>query len=135
MEQSLSYIAGFFDGEGCVSVNSNGSIQIRVINTSCAVLEYFVEVLGGAVKSRKQIVNKPQYHWSVYGDDAYRVAEALAPLCIEKRPQLLKMLEWRDERGNFLATQKVGGRGHVAHPDRAGRIKQYQKELTEMKMA
>ena len=127
-----TYLAGFFDGEGCVSLNSNGSIQLRVINTYKPVLDLFVEEFGGSVKIRKQRINKSQYHWSVYGDDAYEVAKILGELCIEKADQLHVVMDWFEIRDQYKSKQATG-RGRHAHPDRANKIKEIQTTLTGMK--
>lgn len=129
----ISYLAGFFDGEGCISVNSNGSIQLRVINTSKAVLDKFPEEFGGKVLSRKQIVNKPQYHWSIYGEDAIKAATKLLPFSIEKKSQLEVILNWWKERENFSIREgKVRGvrRNNI---ERNLKIKSIQEQLTKLK--
>lgn len=129
----ISYLAGFFDGEGCISVNSNGSIQLRVINTSKKVLDKFPEEFGGKVLPRKQIVNKPQYHWSIYGEDAINAAVKLLPFCIEKKSQLETILSWWKERENFKIREgKVRGvqRDNI---QRDLKIKSIQEQLTKLK--
>lgn len=130
----ISYLAGFFDGEGCVTIGSNGSLQLRVINTPKPVLDLFKLYLGGEVLPRKQIVNKPQYHWSVYGDTAIYVATLLSKHCVEKKTQLLTLIQWADEREDYaiLAGKKKGIKRD--NPERDLKIKEYQEKLTKMKM-
>ena len=37
-ETDIAYAAGFFDGEGCISISKNGAVDIRVTNTAKNVL-------------------------------------------------------------------------------------------------
>lgn len=129
----LGYLAGFFDGEGCVTIGSNGSVQLRVINTSKQVLDRFPEFLGGTVLPRKQMVNKPQYYWSVYGEDAIEAVKLLLPFSIEKAKQLHVILEWWGEKEKYALSQgKIRG-VHRENAERDFRIKQLQEQLTTLK--
>ena len=109
-EVKLSYIAGFFDGEGCVSISKNGALDVRVINTSRPVLEMMVQVLGvGKVHDRKQRVNKRQHLYSVYGQNAALVLRALSPYLIEKKPQADTALDYFDNHRGGTRTPGVKG--------------------------
>jgi len=134
IEIRLGYLAGFFDGEGCVSVGDNGNIALRVINTNLEVLELFKEKLGGSIGSRTQIVNKKQYTWSVYGNNALKVASVLSPYCIEKKLQLEEIVNWYNRRQHFVRLRKPKGKGWDADPNRIIAIKETQELLTKMKM-
>ena len=127
----VPYLTGFFDGEGCVTLGENGSIALGIVNTNLPTLQLFQEVFGGSVAPRKQMVNKPQYVWRVYGESAVKAATQMLECSIEKRDQLVKAIEWMAMRGNF-PTSRVG-RGKTAHPDRARVIKETQIILTNMK--
>ncbi len=127
------YLSGFFDGEGCITISKNGSLCLGVVNTSKAVLDLFKDVLGGVVQDRKQIVNKRQYVWRVYGDDAVWVLEIFYPYLIEKKEQAQTALTWMDKRYQF-APVRTGSRGGKANPQRAIEIKKYQTILTQQKL-
>ena len=133
VEERLAYLAGFFDGEGCITVNANGGITLRVINTSKPVLDLFKEILGGSIGDRTQKVNKRQYAWSAYGNTAYKILHALYPYLIEKQDQADLALEWFNERVQY-PRQKIDGRGWAAHPLRDEAIKSVRQQLTDMKM-
>ena len=122
--RNLAYFAGFFDGEGCVVIGKNGSLAIRVINTNLRILNLFQESFRGSVKQRSQIVNKKQYVWSVYGEDAVEFAIRMSPYCIEKHEQLNKAIEWMDERKTYFRSE-----------DREAVVEKYRQQLTEMKFA
>jgi hypothetical protein len=127
----VPYLTGFFDGEGCVTVSKNGSIALGIVNTHLPTLQLFQEVFGGSVAPRKQMVNKPQYVWRVYGESAVNVATQMIEFSMEKQDQLVKAIEWMALRKNFPTTRK--GRGRTSHPDRASAIAETQRILTNMK--
>lgn len=54
----IYYLAGFFDGEGCITLGKNGGVTISVVNTCYRVLCQFQDAFGGSVRERKQKVNK-----------------------------------------------------------------------------
>lgn len=132
-EQKLAYLAGFFDGEGCVTIGKNGSLCLGIVNTSLPVLEMMQEELGGTIAGRKQMVNKKQYVWRVYGHNAFRVALALHKYSVEKREQFEEIMDWYVERDAYPPAQNQG-RGRKAHPERDAAIKMVQEKLTRMKM-
>ena len=69
----IKYLAGFFDGEGCVEINPN-KIQdrISVVNTNKIILECIQETFGGTIYSKKifGLSKKPQWVWRLYGRNA-----------------------------------------------------------------
>jgi hypothetical protein len=130
---SLEYIAGFFDGEGCVTVGKNGSLALGIVNTSLPTLLGIQEAVGGSVTSRKQKVNKPQYVWRVYGQEALSVCDKLLPFSLEKYDQLKYGIEWMNVRSEFKTHRIPGKHGRRAHPLRESAIKTAQVALTKMK--
>ena len=133
MNTKIAYFAGFFDGEGCVTVGLNGGIALGIVNTSLEVLTALQLGFGGSISPRKQIVNKPQFVWRVYGDDAVRIAKELIPFSIEKRAQLEVVLAWVEERDKYKSIRVPGKRGTFSDPNRKIAIKQTQELLTKMK--
>ncbi len=128
----LAYLAGFFDGEGCVTVGNNGSFALGIVNTHLPILNMFKAVFGGSVTSRKQRVNKAQFVWRVYGQTAVDTATLLAPLTIEKREQLVIAIDWMTSRSQFK-TVSGEGKGRYSDPRREAAVQGVQSELTRMK--
>lgn len=127
---NLAYIAGFFDGEGCVTIAKNGSLTISVVNTSLPVLEMMVDVLGvGSINNRTQKVNKRQYAYRAYGAEAAAVLRYLHPFLIEKKPQAETALDYfNNYRGGV---RKPGVKGVFTNPMRDV----FRTKLTEQKHA
>lgn len=112
----LAYVAGFFDGEGCISISNSGKISIGIVNTSKCTLDFVLKVLSvGVIQDRKQKVNKRQYTYRAYGDNCIAVISLLLPFLIEKKEQALLLLEYRKLPG-FITEE--GKKGHFRNPAR-----------------
>lgn len=128
MSAELGWVAGFIDGEGCIVVGSNGSLQLRIINTSLRSLEKVQTILEtGAIKPRKQKVNKPQYYWSCYGPDAQAVLIKLAPFLVAKLEQAISAVQYYETIKSWPKT-----RSNV--PIRKAFVEMTRSELTRMKL-
>lgn len=49
---SLEYVAGLFDGEGCVSVQSKGYLAVVIANNHLPLLQQLKEQFGGSITIR-----------------------------------------------------------------------------------
>lgn len=134
VDKKIAYLTGFFDGEGCVSIGENGNITLRVINTNHDTLLVFQDFFGGSIGERSAIVNKKQYSWSTYGENAVKVAGIMLEHSIEKYDQLKAIIDWHFEREQFKRIKPEQGRGWKANPKREPAIKVKQQLLTKMKM-
>lgn len=92
----LSYLAGFFDGEGSIGI-AGGSLCARVVNTNYPVLERFVHAFGGNIGLHfaGDERSRPRWVWRAYGDTAAAALTALLPLLHEKAPQAYLGLQYR----------------------------------------
>lgn len=92
-DPSLEYLAGFFDGEGCVRFTTTPVLSIT--NTDLGILAAIWRRFGGALKRSKSDDRKPewrtQYAWWVCGQRAVDAGNELIPYLREKRMQLLTM--------------------------------------------
>ena len=108
----VAYVAGFFDGEGCISISKSGKISIAIVNTSKRTLDLVLHVVGvGVIQDRKQRINKRQYVYRAYGDNCIAVIKLLLPFLVDKRSQALLLLEYRGLPG-FIAEEGKKGRFH-----------------------
>lgn len=93
--KQLAYYAGYFDGEGCVSVVGR-SLCARVANTYLPALEDMRAQFGGAIHSRgADLRRRPQHTLTLYGAHAEDLLNALLPHLREKQPQAYIALQWR----------------------------------------
>tara|TARA_Y100000310_G_C20667881_1_gene808619 strand:+ start:500 stop:934 length:435 start_codon:yes stop_codon:yes gene_type:complete len=105
MENSeLDYMAGFFDGEGCISINKSNKLKrtsgkrylqysavIVVSNTDRDVLEIFQRNFGGNIYTLKRGLNahkyKPCYQWMAFSNQAKTFCLRMVDRLILKRKQ------------------------------------------------
>lgn len=136
---TLYYLAGLFDGEGCVSVTKSDrklqptvvgrnrkctspatayNFRIQVNSTDYKIVNAFKTAFGGEVVDRphKNIRHKKQWCWRILRvNQMHDFAEALAPLCQTKKPQLEALLLARQTYGHTVSR----GRGCILSPEDA----------------
>ena len=92
--QKLEYLVGFFDGDGCVSLDTTaGRMQLSICQNvdSADVLLGFRAFLGGGVyrDSAATGTRKATVQWRIYGSKMTAAAEILSRVPSMKREQLL----------------------------------------------
>jgi hypothetical protein len=101
--EELAYIAGLFDGEGCISMMGPHLIII-ISNTFKESLEFVDRVfgiLGGGIcemhpSKKVKLVHsnyKRRYDWRIRGKNAARILELLLPYLIIKKEQAILGIE------------------------------------------
>ena len=130
----IAYAAGFFDGEGCISIAKNGSVDVRIVNTSKAVLIKLQTLLGGSITDRSQKINKSQYAYSLYGEEAIKFLKILKPYLIEKLPQANTVFEYYELRKDIKPIRIPGKKGAFANPDREILVQVFRDILSEQKL-
>ena len=102
-EASLAYLAGFFDGDGCVCCRpclSGASLKVGQSFDQAEVLLLCQQTFGGSIsqESRGIGLRKPSLQWQAYGQSARAADSLLAPHSLTKQKQLLLAAEWPDAR-------------------------------------
>lgn len=97
----LSYVAGFFDGDGCVGLylanfkgRKRGTHRLcaSIVQNDIHVLEWCKAILGekggylNPVK-RNLVANRQPYQLAYWGIHAYRVLEQIRPFLVRKRAE------------------------------------------------
>jgi hypothetical protein len=101
-EQLLSYLAGFFDGEGCIGVTpgtrtSYYLLQVSVSNTKREVLDLYQDLFDGKIiKCKRGPRHKDVYVWSIHAKKAEAFLIAMHGRLRLKREQLELALEFRE---------------------------------------
>lgn len=115
MSLELAYLAGLFDGEGCIGFYRHGDrptypqyiLTISVVQSYRPSLESLSELFGGFVHTRKLRDKKPHhkqtYQWYVRGKATDKFLEVMTPYLREKKAQAELALEIR-------AKQRIGPR-------------------------
>ena len=105
--ETLAYIAGLFDGEGCVNFTQAGQqktwvIRVMIRNTNLPVLEFVRAIFGGRIETKKVFKDhptwKPSYCWRLDWDSAIRFLNIIDPWVRIKREQILVSQFWNEIR-------------------------------------
>lgn len=119
----IAYIAGFFDGEGCIRIKeaNKGKDSFYVIahltNSYKPILEEAQELFGGALRRQEKGVNKTIYNWCVSSSEAVDFLQVISPFLKEKLPQAKLAITFHATKGKLTGAQK----------------RQWAKRISEMK--
>ncbi len=108
----VAYIAGFFDGEGCVRIkraNQGGNsyyITATITNSNKAILEYIKDIFGGKVRQAEKKANKVIYHYELSSAEAVDMLKTLMGFLREKRPQAELAVDFHNIKENLKPEQK-----------------------------
>lgn len=89
----IAYIAGFFDGEGCVRIkqaNQGGNsyyVIAHITNTNESILKDVEKLFGGKTRMQERGKNKDVYNWCVTSSEAVDFLKTLSPFLKEKKEQ------------------------------------------------
>ncbi len=92
-ELEIAYLAGIFDGEGCISIvwrdnplNTSVALRCEVGMTDLHPLSLFQRIFGGSIKRRVPTGNyKLLYHWQINYRRAETLLHALEPYLTVKK--------------------------------------------------
>lgn len=107
-----AYLAGLFDGEGCVNFTQSGQCKTWVIramirNTDLPVLEYVRLIAGGSIHaSRARGRWKPSYCLRWNGAAAVEFLETIEPWARIKAEQILVARTWDAVRNRDRGTRR-----------------------------
>eukprot|EP00435_Cladocopium_sp_Y103_P020654 s384_g5.t1 len=90
-QEELKYLAGFFDGDGCVSMTgSTISLSVSQSIDSARVLLRFREAFGGGIRlsGNRHGCCRAVLQWQVYGAASRRAASLMATVACLKQAQL-----------------------------------------------
>ena len=97
----LNYLAGFFDGEGCICYypKKNGKIidfRAIVTNTRLEILKIFYNKWGGKItekkRTEKDVFRKTCYNWVVWAKECEVFLKEIEPYLILKKEKAQRAL-------------------------------------------
>lgn len=112
----LSYLAGFFDGEGTISIRPKIKqcpfvLFVSITNTRRDVLDIIKNEYGGCITTRKRPGNnKPAFTWKTFAKKAILFLNDIGPYLILKKEHYNLAVE--------LRSGKVLSRGKDRNPDK-----------------
>lgn len=110
----IAYIAGFFDGEGCVRIkeaNQGGNsfyVIAHITNSNRGTLERIQDFFGGAIREQEKTPNKTIYNWCITSAEAVDFLKTLSPFLDEKKTQALLAIKFHEKKGNLTGETKRG---------------------------
>ena len=98
-----AYLAGIFDGEGCIYKHPSGKTYLNMTNTSKETCERLRKRFGGSV------VQHPPgcWRWVATGKAAYKMAIATLPFLTIKKAKMIVVLD-----KNFGLRDAIQGDAH-----------------------
>ena len=131
--ETLAYIAGIIDGEGCISVSvlhsksgrSHNSIYVKIGNTCEEVIRYIDVLLPGGTSEVPGYGNrKTTYIIQWYGESAIDVIELVLPYLIIKRKVAELALDmWQRCFANRYRTSVLSEAERILRDEYVGRIR------------
>ena len=128
---SLSWVAGFFDGEGSVGVyreKNNFFLQVEICNTQKGIMRALNSVYGGKLYCKQpRDYWRPCYQLRWRGTPAYNFLKLIQPEIRIKAQEIRLALEFVD---------RFGGRGRFGAKTYQNQIKQktgYVNKIKELK--
>ena len=103
----LAYIAGFFDGEGCVCIyrvrNRTYALAVSVSQVDPRPLIFVSKFFGGKVSARppqKGHSKLPYFQWRLSASNACYFLEQILPFLINKKDQATIAIEFQENIGH-----------------------------------
>lgn len=117
---NLSYIAGFFDGEGCISLSLSG-LRLIITNTDRSILEDIKFYFNGRgqitskMRTVKDRATKPCWQLIYWNKQAEKVLIILAPFLRQKEEQARLALQFQKtymnrNKGKKMTEEVLGKR-------------------------
>lgn len=110
-ETEIAYLAGFFDGEGCIQINKVGTelakrynkngryyLMVSVNQVNPAPLEILQKSYNGTIgpHAEKTSTKRKTWVWRVQGKHADKFLEDILPYLLVKKEEALVALQFRE---------------------------------------
>ncbi len=109
----IAYIAGFFDGEGCVRIkksNQGGNsyhIIAHITNTDELVLGIVQNLFGGNTRVQEKGKNKTVYNWYITSSEANDFLKTIEPFLNIKQEQAMLAIDFHAKKEKLTPKEKV----------------------------
>lgn len=114
LTSQMAYLAGFFDGEGCIRLKksyrpqaNNFYLTVQVSNSDRLVLEDFKTMFAGSVTKRGRSKNFDIYMWECHTANAADFLRAMQGFLRTKRPQAIYALSVHDNLPAMTYEQRL----------------------------
>lgn len=125
--EELAYMAGFFDGEGSITIHHNyrpsprgkspnHTLQVSIGNTDPRVVTWIAANFGGSLVVRREVRENHRgvLQWIARSNDAANVLRALLPFLRMKKEQAQIAIAFQGEKAGYrkkrLSPEEIEGR-------------------------
>jgi hypothetical protein len=129
-KENLIYIAGFIDGEGCLTINKRKisrnqkndfySIRIIISNTNLDILEWICSIVGGSIHktiNENELKRKQGYALCLNVKDAINLLKNISPFLKVKNLQANYLLRFVELKKSFSRKRSNGRYGTLKSSD------------------
>jgi len=108
----IAYIAGFFDGEGCIRIkkaNQGGNsyyIWVAITNSNKGILDFVKGMFGGQVRKAEKTTNKIVYHYLITSSEAVDMLKICLAFLKEKGTQAELAIYFHENKEKLEPEQK-----------------------------
>lgn len=108
----IAYIAGFFDGEGCIRLKQSNQnepsyyVIAHITNSNRAILEHVQDLFGGAIRTQERTPNKTVHNWCITSAEAVDFLETLSPFLREKLEEARLAIKYHAEKGTLKPEER-----------------------------
>lgn len=109
--EAYRYLAGFFDGEGCLTINKQNrggryisqeyKIRVIVTNSNIDILNVHKNIFGGKIyirKAKNGRNHKISYQWHISNQTAYNFCKTMVKYLILKKKQAELLINFYEKR-------------------------------------
>lgn len=102
----IAYIAGFFDGEGCIRLKNANHVIAHITNSNQKILMEVQDLFGGQIRTQERTPNKTIFNWYITSSEAVDFLTVLAPFLKEKGPQAMLAIKFHEQKSNLTKEEK-----------------------------
>lgn len=100
-EQWIIWAAGFFDGEGCISIVRAGKgmryyLQVAAAQADIRPLKILQALFGGRLKPHSKSTKRPVFYWTTTCQQGATAIREMEPFLVVKREQAICALQFQD---------------------------------------
>lgn len=109
----VAYIAGFFDGEGCIRIKKASQrgnsyyVWVAITNSNKGILDEVVELFGGTVRPAEKTVNKVVYHYLITASEAVDFLTTISGFLRDKKEQAELAIIFHEHKSELSAREKA----------------------------
>jgi len=112
---NIDYFAGFFDGEGCIGIYTNGqkhshNLSVQITQKQSVLTERLLrEVLmtyGGSISTNLKYGKFYHLHYSISGNNAYKLLKDIKSKLKLKKEQAQVAIDWYKARPKVARNAK-----------------------------